>query len=191
MDIAGMEHAFSDFLQSIEAPALKQVAQHWRDICKPGCPPAWADIRPAAIKKHLPIVWAYEYLPGEDDFVGRLAGYEITGVSDKPFKGTRLSQLRPNDKYPRSLIRAKRVLQEPALYRGQGLVYKTAESYGFGERIVMPIFGGASQLSGIFGATLYKTISEWRSEGKAEVENWYTLAGLFERDYDGAQTSPK
>jgi hypothetical protein len=181
MEKGGIERALAGFIQSIESPALKSVAEHWRDICKPECPPAWADIRPAQIKKHLPIVWSYEYLPDEDDFVGRLAGYGITGVSDKPFKGTRLSQLRPNDKYPRSLIRAKRVLQEPALYRGQGLVYKSAESFGFGERIVMPIFGGASHRSGIFGATQYKTISEWESEGKVEAENWYTLAGIFER----------
>lgn len=183
MDKCGIEHAFAGFIQSIESPALKAVAGHWRDICKPGCPPAWADIRPAAIKRQLPIVWSYEYLPDEDDFVGRLAGYGITGVSDKSFKGTRLSQLRPSDRYPRSLIRAKRVLQEPALYRGQGLVYKSAESFGFGERIVMPIFGGASQRSGIFGATQYKTISEWESEGKVEAEDWYTLAGIFERAY--------
>ena len=102
--------------------------------------PSWRDdIRATAIKSHLPIVWCYDYDTARDDFIGRLAGGKITRLSDKPFKGARLSEIRPNDKYPRSLIRARRVVQEPALYRGQGLVYKNAESSGLGERVVMPL----------------------------------------------------
>jgi len=172
--------ALAGFIDAIDSEALKDVARHWGDICKPDGPPGWSDIRPAAIKLHLPIVWSYEYLPGEDDFVGRLAGYQITGLSNKPFKGTRLSELRPDDKYPRSLIRAKRALQEPALYRGQGLVYKSADSYGVGERIVMPIYGRGAQRSGVFGATQYKAITEWAaSRTEAETEDWHSLAGIF------------
>ena len=125
-----MDRAFADFLNAIASPALKEVAQHWRDICRPDRLPGWKDIRPSAIKKHLPIVWCYDYDAQQDDFIGRLAGIEITGVSSKPFKGTRLSELRPKDVYPRSLMRAKRVVEEPAFYCGRGVVYKTAEQRG-------------------------------------------------------------
>jgi len=179
----GFEQVFAEFENSISSPALKQVAQHWLEICGPGRLPSWNDLRPSAIKAHLPIVWSYDYDVSRDDFVGRLAGVEITGVSTKPFKGTRLSELRPDDKYPRSLIRARRVLQEPALYRGQGLVYRTGGNSGFGERIVMPLVAQGTHPAGIFGATEYKSLAEWlltSSDIKSENEYWFSLAGLAE-----------
>src|ERR1051325_207001 len=85
------ERIFAEFTDTISSPALKQVAQHWREVCSPGGLPSWNDLRPSAIKAHLPIVWCYDYDASQDDFLGRLAGVEITGVSSKPFKGTRLS----------------------------------------------------------------------------------------------------
>jgi hypothetical protein len=176
-----LERVFSEFENTISSAALKEVARHWHGLVRDGRLPSWNDIRPSAIKSHLPIVWCYDYDAALDDFVGRLAGHEITGVSSKPFKGTRLSELRPNDKYPRALIRAKRVVQEPALYRGYGIVYRTAERRGFGERIVMPLAANATQPAAIFGATQFKSISEWAQSAtdlNAEEENWFSLAGL-------------
>jgi hypothetical protein len=176
-----LERLFSEFETAISSAALKEVARHWHSLVRDGRLPSWSDIRPSAIKAHLPVVWCYDYDPGLDDFVGRLAGHEIAGVSSKSFKGTRLSELRPNDKYPRSLIRAKRVVQEPALYRGYGIVYRTAERRGFGERIVMPLAANGSQPAAIFGATEFKSISEWARSSpdpNAEDEKWFSLAGL-------------
>ena len=183
MDKIEFQRVFAEFESAISSAALKEVARHWRDLVRAGRLPSWNDIRPSAIKSYLPMVWCYDYDPALDDFVGRLAGYEITGVSTKPFKGTRLSELRPNDKYPRSLIRAKRVLQEPALYRGYGIVYKTAERRGFGERIVMPLAASAAQPAAIFGATEFKSVSEWARSApdlNAEEEKWFSLAGLVD-----------
>lgn len=172
------DRAFADFMNAITSPALKEIAQHWRDICHADKLPSWKDIRPAAIKTHLPIVWCYDYDPARDDFIGRLAGIGITGVSAKPFKGTRLSELRPADTYPRSLMRAKRVVQEPAFYRGHGVVYKTADQRGFGERIVMPLRADGKDPAGIFGASEYKSRSEWfrvATDPNAEEEEWFSL----------------
>jgi hypothetical protein len=179
MNQIGMDRVFTDFLNAISSPALKEIAQHWRDICHADRLPSWKDIRPTAIKKHLPIVWCYDYDAERDDFIGRLAGVEITGVSAKPFKGTRLSDLRPRDVYPRSLMRAKRVVLEPAFYRGHGLVYKTAEQQGFGERIAMPLRADGNDPAGIFGASEYKSRSEWfrvSTDPNAEEEAWFSLA---------------
>jgi len=78
MEQIGFEEAYAEFENSITSPALKQVAQHWRSICRPGRLPGWADLRPSAIKAHLPIVWSYDYDTALDDFVGRLAGIEIS-----------------------------------------------------------------------------------------------------------------
>jgi hypothetical protein len=174
------DKTFAAFENAISSASLKKVAQYWREICDGRRLPSWSDIRPSAIKSHLPIVWCYDYDIIEDDFIGRLAGQRITGLSNKPFKGTRLSELRPNDKYPRALIRARRVVQEPSLYRGQGLVYKTAESFGVGERVVMPLRQDGIQPAGIFGATEYRSITEWNSlpSNRGEYEQWFSLAGL-------------
>jgi hypothetical protein len=173
------EKAYSAFENEIQSEALKEVARHWRDICNDGHLPTWHDVQPSAIKPHLPIIWAYDYDPSNDDFLGRLAGQEIVGLEDKPFKATRLSELRPNDRYPRSLIRARRVIQEPALYRGHGLVYKTAKRFGVGERIVMPLRQNVNYPGGIFGATKYRNIHEWRNSNVlTEEEQWFSLSGL-------------
>ena len=181
MDAVGFERTYADFENSIASRALKDVARHWRAICIDGRLPSWDDLRPSAIKAHLPIVWCYDYDPAADDFIGRLAGLEITALSTGPFKGTRLSALRPADKYPRSLIRAKRVVQEPALYRGHGVVYKTAERQGVGERIVMPLAAKRRNPAGIFGATAFKSVSEWAISNLVpddENEMWFSLSGL-------------
>ena len=182
MEKIGFARVYAQFENAISSPALKQVAQHWRDICEStGRLPSWPDLRPSAIKIHLPIVWCYDYDAVLDDFIGRLAGVEITGVSSKPFKGTKLSELRPDDRYPRSLPRARRVIREPALYRGHGLVYRVEGNSGFGERIVMPLAAQGSHPPGIFGATEFKSLAEWllsSSDVKAENEHWFSLAGL-------------
>jgi hypothetical protein len=177
------EKIYAAFENAIASASLKEVARYWREICDGKHLPSWSDIHPSAIKSHLPIVWCYDYDIVDDDFIGRLAGQKITGVSNKPFKGTRLSELRPNDKYPRSLIRARRVVQEPALYRGQGLVYKTAESFGLGERVVMPLRQDGNHPAGIFGATEYRSIAEWNSfpPNRGEDEQWFSLAGLVQK----------
>ncbi|MBA2589149.1 MAG: PAS domain-containing protein [Alphaproteobacteria bacterium] len=178
---AEFERAYTAFESTISSTSLKEVAQHWREICDKGQLPTWNDIRPAAIKSQLPIVWCYDYDAVADDFIGRLAGEKITRLSNKPFKGASLSEIRPSDKYPRSFIRAKRVVCEPALYRGQGLVYKTTESVGLGERIVLPLGHEGTCPAGIFGATDFQNMSDWKDISlnvHGEDEHWFSLAGL-------------
>lgn len=177
------EQAFTQFENSIVSSDLKDVARYWHAISLGNRLPSWADIRPSAIKSQLRIVWCYDYDVALDDFVGRLAGVAITGLMKKQFKGARLSEIRPNDKYPRSLMRAKRVLKEPALYRGYGLVYKTDDIGGIGERIVMPLRSAGNLPAGIFGATAFKSVIDWArapSVSDQEDENWVSLAGLVE-----------
>ena len=184
MDTNELERTFAQFESAIASPDLKEVAQYWRALCSADQLPSWNDIRPAAIKAQLRIIWCYDYDPTLDDFIGRLAGVAITGLSKKQFKGARLSELRPNDKYPRSLIRAKRVLQEPALYRGYGLVYKTDDIGGIGERIVMPLRSAGGLPAGILGASAFKSVIDWAhapSISDKEEELWFSLAGLVEQ----------
>jgi hypothetical protein len=183
VDTNEFEQAFAQFESSIVSSDLKEVARYWHAICLGHRVPSWGDIRPTAIKTQLRIVWCYDYDAALDDFIGRLAGVAITGLMKKQFKGARLSEIRPNDKYPRSLVRAKRVLKEPALYRGYGLVYKTDDIGGIGERIVMPLRSSGTGPAGIFGATAFKSVIDWAhapSISQTEDELWFSLAGLVE-----------
>ena len=172
-----LDQQYRNFENSIISQSLKEVAQHWRDICSAGSLPGWTDIRPSAIKKRLPIIWYYDYDRSSGDFVGRLAGSDITQMSNKPFKGAKLSELRLTDKYPRSLTRAKRVISEPSLYRGYGVVYRSDERLAVGERIVMPMAAKGTNPAGIFGATAFKSMSEWASalHPEEEQETWFSL----------------
>lgn len=183
MDANGFDQAFAQFESSIASADLKEVARYWHAICLGNRLPSWSDIRPAAIKSQLRIIWSYDHDAAHDDFIGRLAGVAITGLMKKQFKGARLSEIRPSDKYPRSLERARRVLKEPALYRGYGLVYKTDDIGGIGERIVMPLRSAGSVPAGIFGATAFKSVIDWAHApclSDKEDEQWFSLAGSVE-----------
>ena len=170
--------SFADFEQSIISTNLRHVARVWRQACGDRQMPAWNDINPARLKAQLPIVWSYSYDADRDDFVGRLAGQAILGMSAGQFKGLWLSDIRPPDKYPRSLERARRIVKEPALYRGEGLVYQTAEKFGFGERISLPISGQGNAAPGIFGATEFRSFGDWETSwttDKREIEHWFSI----------------
>lgn len=170
--------SFADFAQSIVSTNLRHVAEVWHQACNGRRMPAWSDINPARLKAQLPIVWSYTYDPERDDFIGRLAGQTILGMSCGHFKGLWLSEIRPPDKYPRSLARARRIVKEPALYRGEGLVYQTSEKFGFGERISLPIASQDSFASGIFGATHFHSCGDWeapRTIEKREIEHWFSI----------------
>jgi hypothetical protein len=167
---------FDQFERSIESANLRKVARHWHEMRGPKLMPSWNDLRPSAIKAQLSIVWAYDYDPQNDDFVGKLAGIAITGMTNGRFKGVRLSELRPPNRYPRSLARALRVIKDPALYRGEGLVYATSESFGYGERISLPFSTDGIHGDGIFGATEFKSLAQWpRGIAESEQEHWFAL----------------
>jgi hypothetical protein len=167
---------FDAFEQCIESANLRLIARHWHEARGSLLMPAWGHIRPSEIKAQLSIVWAYDYDPVTNDFIGRLAGNAITGMSNGRFKGVRLSELRPADRYPRSLARALRVIQEPALYMGKGLVYATAENFGYGERISLPLSNDATNGDGVLGATEFKNVMYWPDiVVEAEGEHWFGL----------------
>jgi hypothetical protein len=87
--------SFATYWQSIMSANLKHVAQVWHEARNGRPIPAWRDINPAKLKAQLRIVWSYSYDVKRDDFVGRLAGDAISGMSGGQFKGLWLSQLRP------------------------------------------------------------------------------------------------
>ena len=140
--------------------------------------PAWSDIKPSAIAAQLPIVWSYKYDPATAEFTGRLAGERIARMFGRDFRGTPMAELQPAADFPWVYAMCKRIVAEPALYHGAGLMYRHLDKYGKGERIVMPLAGDGITADGILGATDY-----WLEAGEAsaaptsepEIEDWFRL----------------
>jgi hypothetical protein len=80
--------SFQAFFQSIAAPELRAIAGHWDQARGERRMPAWTDIDPVAIGRHLRYVWAWKYDRETDTFTGRLAGEDIVRAFGKSPRGS-------------------------------------------------------------------------------------------------------
>lgn len=175
---AKMTDTFSDFIELIESPALKQIAAHWQRAKGTRKMPGWSDIKPAAIYRHLSLVWSYKYDLDKEEFTARLAGEHITQLFGKGFRGLPLSEAHPPEAFPWVYGICKRVVSEPALYEYRGQVFKQLGRVGLGERIMLPLSTDGLIGDGILGATEYNLTSGGSISAVApsdEVERWFSL----------------
>jgi hypothetical protein len=168
---------FGLFQQSITSPDLKIIAAHWDEARGTRLMPAWNDIRPSAIARQLPIVWCYVYDPVDDEFTGKLAGEAMTRIFGKSLKGVRMSELQTAFDYPRLFTRAKRVVCEPAVFHGHGLVFKQQEQYGHGESVMLPLSTDGVNGDAMLGGTDFKLEKHplFDTDNIVEVEDWCSL----------------
>src|ERR1700722_20276042 len=130
---------FAEFEKSIASVALRNLAHHWNVARGNRTMPAWSDIKPRQISNVLPIIWAYTYDVKNDAFTGRLAGDRIVEAFGKSFRGLPLTAIQPPEAFPWVHRLLRRVVVEPAAYRGIGRVFQQFERYGRGERIILPL----------------------------------------------------
>jgi hypothetical protein len=166
---------FHDFMQSIASPELAHIANHWNEVRGSQGMPGWSDIRPSHIAAQLPLIWVYKYDRETNLFTGRLAGHLIEQVFGKSFRGTPMAELYPPSDYPRLFERARRVTSEPALYRGEGMVFRHVDHFGHGERIMMPLASDGANGDGVFGATIYQSVWGKAADDIPEREVWFAL----------------
>jgi hypothetical protein len=169
--------SFDSFERAIDSPDLRKVAQHWREVCGSKRMPAWRDIRPTAISAQLPIVWSYKFDRASNVFTGRLAGDKIVAMFGKSFRGAAMVDLFPAHEYQTAFSRHKRVLTEPAFFRGTGVVFAHLEKYGVGERIILPLSDDGELGDGVIGATRYDSAAEASRDiiRAGEREQWFPL----------------
>ncbi len=169
--------SFEQFYSSVISPDLRVIALHWHQRRKRRLLPGWSDLDPAAIKAQLPIVWAYTYDRDADEFFGRIAGGAVHKLFGRQFKGERMSVLQTAFSWPRLFDRAKRVVSEPALFHGCGMVFRHSESDSIGELIIMPLASDGERPDGILGAVEFKV--QYRLSLKSAVadeqETWFSL----------------
>jgi len=73
--------------------AHEELFSYWARLRRPGALPCRADIDPAAIKRHLPLLSLTKVIPAPRDYRMRLAGTELWGVYGGEITGRRLSDI--------------------------------------------------------------------------------------------------
>lgn len=165
------------FLNTIESLDLRCVAEHWLQARGDKLMPTWSQIRPSSVAKQLPIIWSFVYDQDRDEFFGRLGGHAITKILERNLKGVAMADLEPVLDQKRLVARARRVVKDPALFRGVGEIFKSQDRQGWGERIIMPLGSDRPKEIGVLGATVYQINHFPREMGKnLEIEEWYPLA---------------
>lgn len=169
---------FDEFLEAISAPGLRAVAQHWNTARGSRRMPAWADIRPSAIAAQLPIIWAWRYDSSRDRFTGRIAGDAVEALFGVTIRNKELAELVEGAPYDAMFGRMKRTVSGPALYFGEGVVYRHLAKLGLGQRIILPLSDNRETCDGVFGATLYDAAGAVPLEIKPAMEErgqWFAV----------------
>lgn len=147
--------SFQDFRDSIVSPELQAIAGHWDAARGRKRMPAWSDIDPVAIGRHLRYVWAWKYERETGDFVNRLAGDEIVRAFGKSPRGRKMTEFFTPEAYSAFMPWHQRVVREPAFLHGAGKVYSRVERNFTGERIMLPLSEDGEHGDGVIGATVY------------------------------------
>lgn len=166
---------FEMFLGDITTPDLKAVALHWQKACGTRAMPGWHDIKPSCISGQLSMTWVYKYDWDSDTFTGRLAGDRIEQIFGKSFRGRAMKEIYPPADYTRLFERAKRVVCEPAIFRGAGMVFRHVDRIGLGERIMLPLSDNGLRGDGLLGVTAYEAARALPADTRPEEEYWYAL----------------
>lgn len=176
---SSLEHfmAFESFLSSITSASLRAVALHWNAARGNRLMPSWDELRPAAMAKQLPIIWAYKFDRSTGEFTGRLAGDRITEVFDKSLRGMRLQDFHPPEAGPWVTAMLLRVVSEPALHLSSGRVFKQMDRVGTGQRIILPLAADGKNGDPVLGVTEYhsRISAEQPIQVATDVEAWFPL----------------
>ena len=169
--------SFALFSGRIVSPGLRAIAEHWLAAKGNKLMPSWSDLSPSQMAPQLTKIWAFRYDPARDEFFARLAGNRIMIGFGKSFRGTPLKELHKPDVYAKVLANQKRLISEPALYRGEGELFKIGGQIVRGERIALPLASDGSHADGTIGAAEYdyKVLGALDIELIHDGEEWYPL----------------
>jgi hypothetical protein len=156
--------SFQAFFDAIQSEALRVLARQWAAARGSRRMPAFRDIDPIGIGRHLRYVWAWKYDRATDDFTGRLAGEEIDRAFGKSLRGAKMSEFYTPDVYAVVFPRHRRVVTEPSFFHGTGMVFARMGYTMGGERISLPLSEDGNVGDGIIGGTYYTTLPQPHEE---------------------------
>jgi hypothetical protein len=156
--------SFETFFQSIESEPLRVLARQWAAARGSRRMPAFRDIDPVGIGRHLRYVWAWKYDRSDDSFLGRLAGEEIDRAFGKSLRGMKMVEFYAPEVYAVVFPRHRQVVTEPSFFHGTGMVFSRMGYSMTGERISLPLSEDGSAGDGIIGGTFYTHLPPARDQ---------------------------
>ena len=113
------------------------------------------EIDPASFVDSLRLVWLVEWVWEKDSFRYRLAGEAISRTSGVLLRG-RIEEVMPPETYQTTVAAWREALAQPAVAYQSGGLYPPEETALQGERLVLPILGGAGREARyLLGATAH------------------------------------
>jgi hypothetical protein len=152
--------SFQAFFDAIQSEALRVLARQWAAARSGRRMPAFRDIDPVGIGRHLRYVWAWRYDRATDGFTGRLAGEEIDRAFGRSLRGVKMTEFYTPDVYAVVFPRHRRVVTEPSFFHGTGMVFARMGYTMGGERISLPLSEDGSIGDGIIGGTYYTALPQ-------------------------------
>jgi hypothetical protein len=140
---------------ALQSPRLKLLLEHWQNIRGDRLMPAWRDIDALVLAPIMPILWSWKYDRATATFTGRLAGEEINAIFGKPLRNARMEDFFRGWDYENIYQRHHRVVCDPSIVIGHGLVFSHAGRQGHGERLILPLADDGYHGDGLIGATTY------------------------------------
>ncbi len=156
--------SFQAFLEAIQSEPLRVLAGQWAAARGSRRMPAFRDIDPVGIGRHLRYVWAWRYDRDADSFTGRLAGEQIDKAFGKSLRGMDMKEFYAPAVYAVVFPRHRRVVTEPCLFHGTGMVFARMGYSTTGERIGLPLAEDGETGDGIIGGTYYTPLPPQREE---------------------------
>jgi hypothetical protein len=150
--------SFQAFFDSIRSEALRVLAREWAAARGGRRMPAFRDIDPIGIGKHLRYVWAWKYDRSTASFTGRLAGEEIDRAFGKSLRGMKMAEFYAPEVYATVFPRHRRVVTEPCFFHGTGMIFARMGYSMTGERISLPLSEDGAVGDGIIGGTYYTNL---------------------------------
>jgi hypothetical protein len=156
--------SFQAFFDSIRSEPLRALARQWQAARGSRRMPAFRDIDPVGVGRHLRYVWCWKYDRATDSFTGRLAGEEIDRAFGKSLRGMEMTAFYAPDVYAVVFPRHRRVVTEPGFFLGTGMVFALVGSTVEGERIGLPLAEDGTVGDGIIGGTFYSALPRPEAE---------------------------
>ena len=143
----------------ISEPA-EHFLQSWLKMRHGRLMPRKSDIDPAYIPKLLSMIWMYEYLPEEDDFICHLHGETIREAWGFSLRGQKISEFFPADVIDKVKKRWHRVIETPAVMHT--VMQSPDEIVRTAERMMVPVTDDEGAVRYLLGLSLYADLGRDR-----------------------------
>jgi hypothetical protein len=154
---APLKGNFQSFLTTLNSPALRVIASHWDKARGDRLMPTWADLSTPVLSPHFAMIWGFQYDPGSDDFVGRLAGKNVRDWLGANFWGASLRDLHAAPEFHDARHFLSKVVTIPAAGRCSGRLFTIGENAVRGKRIALPLAADGTNGDAVLGASDYQS----------------------------------